>query len=497
LRVGDSEVEESSLYSNRRTAGETGSLPYALQAPFLVPEAVAGVLRARRWRHPVWMIGGPGAGAYEVSRALHESGDPVGYVSARQLISVASDLEERVRSALESEPTIETMSLYVERIERQPLSVQERILRWGDEGTRWGGRAIPIRLLAQSDEGFRLGDLLPALRHRLSSLTIPLPPLSNRQSEIPAIALVLADHIAEELRLPEPTIDDAAVRALSERDWPGNLDELVAVITRGLLAAEGARITDFEAARFSRSAAGSRPTAVEAPRAVAAASFKSAKPAGPTVRELEMVIAELAHELKNPMVTIKTFAENLEQLLNDPALREKFVGLTREAVDRMDGFLEELLRFSRYGEPRLQTLSLTQTLAHAIDAAEGRVRERVKTNGLPSKQMVRFDEDQLTFALKSLVRGLCREIPMDAFIRVDLSPEGELVFHSSAAGGMQQKLQSALDHEGNASAPWSLDLIMADALIRRNGGSSRIVRDQSELQVRVSFPSAERGTDGR
>ena len=210
-----------------------------------------------------------------------------------------------------------------------------------------------------------------------------------------------------------------------------------------------------------------------------------------------MVIAELAHELKNPMVTIKTFAENLEQLLNDPGLREKFVGLTREAIDRMDGFLEELLRFSRYAEPRLQTLSLTQTLARAIDANEGRVRERVKTNGLSPKQMVRVDEDQLTFALKSLVRGLCREIPMDASILVDLSPEGELVFHSSAGGGMQQKLQSALDHEINASAPWSLDLMMADALIRRNGGSSRIVRDQGELQVRVSLPNTERGADGR
>jgi signal transduction histidine kinase len=463
----------------------------------LVPEAVAGVLRARRWHHPVWMIGGPGAGSYEVSRALHENGDPIGFVSMRQVMSAVSDLEERVRTALESEPPIEAMSLYVERIERQPLAVQERILRWSDEGTRCRSRPVPIRLLAQSDEGFRLGDLLPALRHRLSPLTIPLPPLSIRQSEIPAIALVLADNISEELRLPEPTIDDAAVGALSERDWPGNLDELAAVITRGLLAAEGGRITDFEAARFSRSPAGSRPTVVEPTRAVPAPSSKSAKPAGPTIRELEMVIAELAHELKNPMVTIKTFAENLEQLLNDPGLREKFVGLTREAVDRMDGFLEELLRFSRYGEPRLQTLSLTQTLARAVDAAEGRVRERVKANGLSSKQMVRFDEDQLTFALKSLVRGLCREIPMDAFIRVDLSPEGELVFHSSAAGGMQQKLQSALDHEGNANAPWSLDLIMADALIRRNGGSSRIVREQSELQVRVSFPSAERGTDGR
>src|SRR5262249_61677209 len=101
----------------------------------------------------------------------------------------ASAREERPRGAREWEPPIEAMSLYVERIERQPLAVQERILRWSDEGTRLGSRPIPIRLLAQSDEGFRLGDLLPALRHRLSALTIPLPSLSTRQGEIPAIAL--------------------------------------------------------------------------------------------------------------------------------------------------------------------------------------------------------------------------------------------------------------------------------------------------------------------
>src|SRR5262249_53014767 len=216
----------------------------------------------------VWMLGGLGAGAYDVSRALKENGDPAGFVPTRRVMTAASALGGRIRGALESEPAIESMSLYVERVERQPLAVQERILRWSDEGTRLGSRPIPIRLLAQSDEGFRLGDLLPALRHRLSALTIPLPSLSTRQGEIPAIALVLADHISEELRLPEPTIDDAAVRALSERDWPGNLDELAAVITRGLLAAEGGRITDFEAARFSRSAAGPRPTAVESARAV-------------------------------------------------------------------------------------------------------------------------------------------------------------------------------------------------------------------------------------
>ncbi len=462
----------------------------------MTADAVAAVSRARRVLLPVWLLGGPGAGAYEVSRALHEEGDPRGFVSVRQTAERPAELEERLRAALADDPGIDRLTLYVERIERQTAAVQERSLRWSTEGTLRDGRAIPVRLLAQSDEGSRGSELLPALRHRLSALTIPLPSLSARRAEIPAIAAALAAQLCDELRLVEPPIDEAALRRLAERDWPGNLDELTAVVARALITAEGQRITTFEAPRGARRASPLAP-AVETSRSGSAGPLPKAPENGREVRELELIIAELAHELKNPMVTIKTFSENLEQLLNDPGLRDKFVGLTRDAIERMDGFLEELLRFSRYAEPKIQNLSLAQALKRALDGQEGRIRERVKTSGLTAKHVVRVDEDQLTFALKSLVRGLSREIPLDASISVELSPGGELIFAGGGGGGMQQKLHGTLDQASNGSVPWSLDLMMAEALIRRNGGSSRIVREQDQLQVRVSFPSPERGLDGR
>ncbi|MET0152443.1 MAG: hypothetical protein ABW298_07530, partial [Candidatus Binatia bacterium] len=220
----------------------------------MTADAVAAASRARRVRYPVWLLGGPGAGAYEVGRALHGEGDSRGFVSVRQTLPGSPEIEERVRSALADDPGIDTVSLYVERIERQTAAVQERLLRWSAEGTLRDGRAIAIRLLAQSDEGSRGTELLPALRHRLSALTIPLPPLAARRAEIPAIATALAAQLCEELALVEPPIDDAALRRLAERDWPGNLEELTAVITRALIAAEGQRITTFEAPRAVRRA---------------------------------------------------------------------------------------------------------------------------------------------------------------------------------------------------------------------------------------------------
>ncbi|MGH7898558.1 MAG: histidine kinase dimerization/phospho-acceptor domain-containing protein, partial [Candidatus Binatia bacterium] len=347
---------------------------------------------------------------------------------------------------LESDPTLDLVSLYVERIDRQPSGVQERVLCWADEGTRWQRRTIPVRLIAQSDEGVRPSDLLPSLRHRLSPLVIALPSLTTRRSEIPQIALALADEISEHLGLPEPVIDDAALARLAEREWPGDLEELEAVITRALIAAGGERIDGFEAGapaprRRSRARAGEAATLREP---VAARSL-GGEPAAPDPRALEIVLTELAHELKNPMVTIKTFADHIDELGADPALREKFVGLVLEAIGRMDGFLEELLVFSRFSGPRRQTVALRQVLTQAVSQNDARIREQLRLNGLSKGARVHVDEEQMVFALKTLIRGLARELPTEASIVVDLAANGDLVF--SAAGPTSGRLGAVLDHD--------------------------------------------------
>ena len=475
------EVGVSSLGQSHRTVVETRALPYALRAPFLGADAARAAGRALRSRQPVWLAGGPGTGAYEVARALHRNGDPLGFISVRRPLAAVTELETRLLAALEADLSGDALSLYVERIERQSHAVHECVVRFGDEGARWQGRVVPVRILAQSDDGCRPTELLPALRHRLLPLVVSLPSLATRSDEIPAIALALADQIAAELGLDEPSIDDQALQSLAKRDWPGNLDELAAVVTQALLDADGGRIESFEP-KQAPAAGYTRRTTTPAP------SFR-AEP-----REIEAIVAELAHELKNPMVTIKTFAENLDALLKDPALREKFTALTCEAVDRMDGFLEELLQFSRFSDPHPRTLSLPQTLAHAVDAMEADLRGRVKVNGIPRKLLVRGDEEQLGFALRTLLRGLCRETAADAAVHVETASDDELVFRSTSGGTAQQKLHGLLDHAANGVSPPSLDFIMGDALMRRNGGSSRIQRDDETVKIRVKFAAAEPGT---
>jgi hypothetical protein len=462
---------------------DAGALPYALRVPFLNHEAARAAGRALRSRQAVWLAGGPGTGAYEVARALHRRGDPLGFVSVRRPLTSVTELEARLAASIDSDPTGDPVSLYVERIERQSLAIHECVVRYGDEGARSQGRVIAVRVLAQSDEGCRSTELLPALRHRLLPLVIQLPSLAARHSEIPALARALTEEIAAELGVGVPPIEDRAFAELAERDWPGNLDELGAVVTRALLDAEGQRVESFEPNRPARSLYLLKPAEEPAPP-----SYQSVQP-----REIESIIAELAHELKNPMVTIKTFAENLDALLKDASLRAKFVALTCEAIDRMDGFLEELLRFSRFSDPHPRTLSLPQTVSVAVGSMEESLRARIKLNGIAAKQWIRGDEDQLGFALRSLFRGLCREMTGEASVRVS-SAGADLVLATEGGGGPQQKLAGLLDHAANGNAPPSLDFIMADALLRRNGGSTRLERTNDAVNVRLKFASAEPGT---
>ena len=53
--------------------------------------------------------------------------------------------------------------------------------------------------------------------------------------------------------------------------------------------------------------------------------------------------ASLAHEIRNPLVTIKTFVHLLPQHHGDPAFREKFFRLIGEEVSRIDRLTEQLL----------------------------------------------------------------------------------------------------------------------------------------------------------
>ncbi|MEZ5414485.1 MAG: ATP-binding protein [Opitutaceae bacterium] len=86
--------------------------------------------------------------------------------------------------------------------------------------------------------------------------------------------------------------------------------------------------------------------------------------------------ASLAHEIRNPLVTIKTFVQLLPKHYADPIFREKFFTLIGEEVSRIDRLTEQLLDLAT---PRAYTpkpVELHAVLLNSVELASAKADDR-------------------------------------------------------------------------------------------------------------------------
>jgi signal transduction histidine kinase len=69
---------------------------------------------------------------------------------------------------------------------------------------------------------------------------------------------------------------------------------------------------------------------------------------------LGTLTAGIAHEIRNPLVAIKTFTQLLPERIDDDEFRNHFLGIAAGEVDRISALVTELLEFARPSEPKFE-----------------------------------------------------------------------------------------------------------------------------------------------
>jgi signal transduction histidine kinase len=77
--------------------------------------------------------------------------------------------------------------------------------------------------------------------------------------------------------------------------------------------------------------------------------------------------ASLAHEIRNPLVSIKTFVQLLPTRHQDPTFREKFFRLMTEEVNRIDRLTEQLLELASPRAYSAQMVELHSVLKASLE----------------------------------------------------------------------------------------------------------------------------------
>jgi len=80
--------------------------------------------------------------------------------------------------------------------------------------------------------------------------------------------------------------------------------------------------------------------------------------------------AGMAHEIKNPLVTIKTFTQLLPQQYNDIEFRHTFFDLVGQEVKRIDTIVNRLLNFARPAKASLKPVSLHEVVENSLRLVE-------------------------------------------------------------------------------------------------------------------------------
>jgi len=142
-------------------------------------------------------------------------------------------------------------SVFLDEISETSQSLQVKLLRVLQEREVvpvGGTQVIKVRarVIAASNGDLEKLSAAGAFRrdllYRLNVIQLHLPPLRERPDDIPLlVAHFILKHSLE--GQAQATIDEEAMRALSNYSWPGNVRELENVIERAITLSQGLRIT--------------------------------------------------------------------------------------------------------------------------------------------------------------------------------------------------------------------------------------------------------------
>jgi len=85
--------------------------------------------------------------------------------------------------------------------------------------------------------------------------------------------------------------------------------------------------------------------------------------------------ASLAHEIRNPLVALKTFAELLPERHADPEFRDSFSQLLRKEIGRIVGLTDQLLKLSTPAKPVLRPLQLNDIARECVHLVQAKYDE--------------------------------------------------------------------------------------------------------------------------
>jgi two-component system, NtrC family, response regulator AtoC len=245
-------VNENAFLRERVSADE--NLDGIIGSSGVMQDVLRMISRLKDTRTPVLVSGESGTGKELVARAIHFRG------AMAQTPFVAVDCGSLVPTLMESElfgyekgaftgatrskaglfQAANGGSIFLDEIGEIPLEMQAKLLRvLQEKEVRPVGSNekvnIDVRVIAATNRdleaAYREGTFRKDLYFRLNVVTVHLPPLRERRSDIPVLVHYFLNRYAPTANVQ---VTPGAMKSLLQYEWPGNVRELENCIARAL-----------------------------------------------------------------------------------------------------------------------------------------------------------------------------------------------------------------------------------------------------------------------
>ena len=147
---------------------------------------------------------------------------------------------------------------------------------------------------------------------------------------------------------------------------------------------------------------------------------------------LGTLAAGLAHEIRNPLVAIKTFTQLLPERFEDEEFRNHFTHIASAEVDRISSLITELLDFARPSDPKLAYEDINGILDGMILLVSTETKKKqinIIKNYAPDLPLIQIDREQIKQVFLNILLNSIEATPERGNVIVKtrsfVKPEGE------------------------------------------------------------------------